>query len=139
VVKPWPLYPQGRDPVPIVQEAGWTPGPVWTGAENLAPTVQPVASRYTDCAILAQLMDYTLCYLEITRQTVRQIMGEPNILHYRWQHCTLLMSCTPFAHTVLFGVLCSISCVFFCPVWAEGTDPSSKLSCQKETDSRKKR
>jgi hypothetical protein len=28
----------GRDPVPIVQEAGWAPGPVWTGAENLAPT-----------------------------------------------------------------------------------------------------
>ena len=27
-----------KDPVPIVQEAGWAPGPVWTGAENLAPT-----------------------------------------------------------------------------------------------------
>ena len=26
------------DPVPIVQEAGWTPEPVWTGAENLAHT-----------------------------------------------------------------------------------------------------
>ena len=26
-----------KDPVPIVQEAGWAPGPVWTGAENLAP------------------------------------------------------------------------------------------------------
>ena len=25
-------------PVPIVQEAGWAPGPVWTGVENLAPT-----------------------------------------------------------------------------------------------------
>ena len=25
-----------KDPVPIVQEAGWTPGPVWTGAENIA-------------------------------------------------------------------------------------------------------
>ena len=28
----------GKDTVPIVQEAGWAPGPVWTGAENLAPT-----------------------------------------------------------------------------------------------------
>jgi hypothetical protein len=26
------------DPVPIVQEAGWAPGQVWAGAENLAPT-----------------------------------------------------------------------------------------------------
>jgi hypothetical protein len=35
---PRPLYPRERDPVPIVQEDGWAPGPVWTGAENLAPT-----------------------------------------------------------------------------------------------------
>ena len=27
-----------NDPVPVVWEAGWAPGPVWTGAENLAPT-----------------------------------------------------------------------------------------------------
>jgi hypothetical protein len=30
--------PPGNDPVPIVQEAGWAPGPAWKGAENLAPT-----------------------------------------------------------------------------------------------------
>jgi hypothetical protein len=35
---PWPLYPQERDSVPIVQEVGWAPGPVWTVAENLAST-----------------------------------------------------------------------------------------------------
>ena len=52
---PAALYP-GKDPVPIVQEAGWTPGPIWTGAENLTPprfdprTVQPVASHYNDWA-----------------------------------------------------------------------------------------
>jgi hypothetical protein len=34
---PAALYPQ-KDEVPIVQKAGWAPGPVWTGAENLAPT-----------------------------------------------------------------------------------------------------
>ena len=27
------LYP-GKDPVPIVQEAGWAPGPVWTGGKS---------------------------------------------------------------------------------------------------------
>jgi len=27
----------GKDLVPIVQEAGWASGPVWTGTENLAP------------------------------------------------------------------------------------------------------
>jgi hypothetical protein len=35
-VKPRPLFTPGKKPVPIVHEAGWAPGPVWTGAENLA-------------------------------------------------------------------------------------------------------
>jgi hypothetical protein len=35
---PWPLYPRERDLIPILQEAGWTPGPVWMGVENLLPT-----------------------------------------------------------------------------------------------------
>jgi len=53
-VTPRSLFAPGKDPVPTVQEAGWVPGPVWRGAENLAPpgfdprAVQPVASRYTD-------------------------------------------------------------------------------------------
>ena len=37
-VTPRPLFTPGKDPVPIVHEAGWAPDPVWTGAENLAPT-----------------------------------------------------------------------------------------------------
>jgi hypothetical protein len=31
-------FTPGKNPVPIVQEAGWTPGPVWTCVKNLAPT-----------------------------------------------------------------------------------------------------
>jgi hypothetical protein len=34
---PWPLDLRETDPVFIVQEAGWAPGLVWTGAENTAP------------------------------------------------------------------------------------------------------
>ena len=55
-------YTPGKDPVPIEQEAGWAPEPLWTGGpqdrsarvENLVPTgirsrtVQRVVSRYTD-------------------------------------------------------------------------------------------
>jgi len=37
-VTPRPLFTPGKDPVPIVLEGGWAPGPVWTGADNLAPT-----------------------------------------------------------------------------------------------------
>ena len=35
---PRPHFTPWKDPVPIVQEAGWAPGPVWTSAENLAST-----------------------------------------------------------------------------------------------------
>jgi hypothetical protein len=37
-VTPWPLFAPRKDLVPIVQEAGWAPGLVWTGVENLTPT-----------------------------------------------------------------------------------------------------
>ena len=36
--RPGPHLTPGKEPVPIVQEAGWASGPVWTGVENLAPT-----------------------------------------------------------------------------------------------------
>ena len=60
---PRPLFTPGKDPVPVVQEAGWAPGLFWTGAENLAPPLgfdpwafQPVASRYTDYATRPTLL-----------------------------------------------------------------------------------
>jgi hypothetical protein len=47
-------YPLWNETVPLLQDAGLAPGPVWTGVENLPPlgfdprTVQPVLSRFTD-------------------------------------------------------------------------------------------
>jgi len=37
-VTPWPLFAPWKDPIPILQEGGWAPGSLWTGAENLALT-----------------------------------------------------------------------------------------------------
>jgi hypothetical protein len=59
-----------KDPVPIVQEVGWVPGPVWRGWIISPPsrfdslTVQPVASCYTDYNVL------------ITKLICRQILGQ---------------------------------------------------------------
>jgi len=33
-VTPRPHFTPGKDPVPILQEAGWAPGPVWTGGKS---------------------------------------------------------------------------------------------------------
>jgi len=54
---PWLLFTPGKDLVPIVQEAGWAPGPVWTGTENLAPT----GMRSLDCPARSQSL-YRLNY-----------------------------------------------------------------------------
>ena len=77
-VTPRPFFTAGKDPVPIVQEAGWGPGPVWTGAENLAPppgfdprTVQPVASRYTDWT--TRPTNYMLNYLRFSESDINPL------------------------------------------------------------------
>ena len=49
-----PLYLQERNPVSLVQEAGWDPGTVWTGTEN--PT--PAGVQLTD--LPARDTDYVL-------------------------------------------------------------------------------
>jgi hypothetical protein len=48
-----------KDPVPIVYEAGEAPGPVWTGAENVAPT----GIRYPDRPVRSE----SLCRLSYTK------------------------------------------------------------------------
>jgi hypothetical protein len=61
---PQPHFTPGKDPVPIVQEGGWAPGPVWTAAENLAlpgfnpRTVQPVAQSLYRLSYLAHNFKY---------------------------------------------------------------------------------
>jgi hypothetical protein len=54
---PRPLYPRESDPVPILQEPVWAPGPVWTGAENLAST----EIRSPDCPARSESL-YRLSY-----------------------------------------------------------------------------
>ena len=56
-VMPRPPSTPGKDPVPTVQEAGWAPGPEWTGAENLSPTRIPSP----DCPARSQSL-YRLSY-----------------------------------------------------------------------------
>ena len=41
-------FTPGKDPVPIVQEAGWASEPVWIDAENLAPTGSLIFLSFTN-------------------------------------------------------------------------------------------
>jgi hypothetical protein len=55
--------PTGRDPVPIAQEAGWAPGPIWTGAENIVSTGILSPHRPAHCKLLYRL-HYPVPYSE---------------------------------------------------------------------------
>jgi len=60
---PRPLFTPGKDPVPIVQEAVWSSGSVWTGAENLAvPTELPGPPLLT--------LQYNILYQNVKRNSV---------------------------------------------------------------------
>ena len=68
-------FTPGKEPVPIVQEAGCTPGPFWTGAGNLAPTpefdprtVQALVSRYTEWTTLYNINFLISVYLQVLSQ-----------------------------------------------------------------------
>jgi hypothetical protein len=85
-------FTPGKDPVPIVQKAGWAPVPVWIGAENLAPpgfdprTFQLLTSRYTDYAIPAPLIAFP--WQKLLRERA-------SILRYTFIACFVVdMSCT---------------------------------------------
>jgi hypothetical protein len=65
-----PLFTLEKDPVPIVQEAGWAPGPVWTEAENLASTWV----RSPDRPARSQAL-YRLRYPTHTRHTAFNVLS----------------------------------------------------------------
>ena len=69
-VTPRPLFTPEKDPVPVVQEAGWVPGPVWTGAENLSPT----GIRSPIHPALSQSL-YRLRYSALYRYMVKKVIS----------------------------------------------------------------
>jgi len=50
----WPHFTPGRHLVPILQEAGWAPGPVWTGGKS-RPSRDSIPGRPTRSHLLYRL------------------------------------------------------------------------------------
>jgi len=48
--------PPRKDPVPIVEEAGWAPGPVWTGVENLASHRDSIPGLFSNSVLARHVM-----------------------------------------------------------------------------------
>ena len=74
---PAALFPGKKDRVAFVQEAGWAPGPVWTGSENVASTgfnpwtIRSVASRcYTVTSNATDVVIETTAAVVVTQRNV---------------------------------------------------------------------
>ena len=129
---PAALLPGKRDPITIVQAAGWAPGPVWTGAENLAPplrldprTVHHVLSHYTDWAIAAHNNLRSLCrndisYNSLNVRTIQYILFNIIILLHSLSSCLVvwnfrLTESVPSIQSVTRISLQFLSEIFFVP------------------------
>ena len=111
-VTPWPLFTPGKEPVPIVQDAGWAPGPVWTGAEILAPTGTRSPDRPTRSQSLYRLrypahkLDYTVP--RINRLSYRTIQMRSQITIFKWHMSAHLWNYRPSffpSYTIEYGFL----------------------------------
>jgi hypothetical protein len=65
-----PLYPRDTDTVPIIQEAGWIPVPVWMDVENLAPT--GIRSPTPQCSLqrVVMLQNYAISAPKFVLQAI---------------------------------------------------------------------
>ena len=91
---PWPHFtPRGKDTVPILQEAGWVPGPVWTGGKSRPHrdsilTVQSVVQSL-------YLLSYRAhaCYNTSTHKSRTYIsLTQPILNYFTWNLSLLLCS-----------------------------------------------
>ena len=96
---PCPHFTPEKDPVPILQEAGWAPGPVWTGGKS-RPHRDSIADRPARSQSLYRLSYPTPCllnnFLKITGILNEVFRPQRNVRKTRIKPCNTL------ALTVLF-------------------------------------
>ena len=71
---PRPLFTPGKEPVPIVQETGWAPGPVWTRCKKSQPPPGIFFVQGFYCSI------QSMCYIRLAD-------GQLGIQRLRSQYC----------------------------------------------------
>ena len=105
-VTPRPLFTPGKDPVPILQETGWDPGPVWTGAENLAST----GIRSPDCCDISQYVNEVEIFdLLFLNQCAQLLVGT-----YKQWFPTIYFRSLITCFKQFYGLLCApYSCLLF--------------------------
>ena len=75
---PRPRFTLGKDPVPILQEAGRAPGPVWTGGKS-----RPHRNSIPDRPARSQSL-YRLCYRAHDLYSLPNIIGTNRLKIIKW-------------------------------------------------------
>jgi hypothetical protein len=92
-------FTPGKDPVPIVQDAVWGPGPFWTCAKNLAPTGirspdRPARSQSLSRPLLKSSVNFILKYSRLQNEDGIKRKAVTSSCHY------LLMSLRYILYTI---------------------------------------
>jgi hypothetical protein len=110
------VYPRERHLVPIVQEAGWAPGPVWMVLKILPPlgvnpwTVQLLESHYTSYPIIA-LISYP--------------KNKKFVAYANYKMIEIILKHFPFWDVIHCLLVIKTQCL--------GTNSTSIFRCQKRT------
>ena len=102
---PQPHYPREWNPVSILYEGGWVPGPLWTSAENLAPTGMRSPERLTHSEAVCRLS-----YRGSVLNTRDQVSN-----HYKkttLQFCILHYQYYSSANAARYSSKCAVSQLF---------------------------
>ena len=74
---PRPHFTPGKDPVPIVQEAGWDPGPVWKGGKS-CPQGDSIPDRPASSQSLYRLSysahHVLLCVINLSKNAFSEVI-----------------------------------------------------------------
>jgi len=71
---PRPHFTTGRDPVPIVHQAGWAPGPVWTGGKS-RPHRDSIPDRPQPDILEINHVEHCVVYRDLRRTILWQFLN----------------------------------------------------------------
>ena len=96
---PQPHFIPGKDPVPILQEAGWAPGPVWTGGNS-----RPHWDSIPDLPAHSQSL-YRLSYLTHKDSLIRKAKS---FCAANSEKCWLFIACYVVQKVEKYGFLAHV-------------------------------
>ena len=104
-----PHFTPGKDPVPILQEAGWAPGPVWTSTTTSTTNTTTTTTNNNNNNNNSQIQALTSLYTSVLQPS------QPQPTHYKHNLHTFSSISFSFLSVVGSWLLCTYP--RFLPLW----------------------